>query len=275
VWYSAIRACDGLWHHARAMNAPAVPKHTIEVSEESGVRYLHFGTEWIQGAMRIARPWALELDYTREMMAALLLRPGADWPANALIIGLGAGSVTKFLYRHRPQAKLDVVEINPEVVAVARHAFRVPDDDARLTVHRADGVAFVRNARTRYDCVLVDGFDHRARPGALASEDFYRDCRKRLSKRGLLVANMFGRSRKYDAQFAQLATAFGGRAIAFPSGDCGNVIAFAAAGDPVGADWVSLREEADDLHRETGLKLQNVIVRLQQAGAFDGPGLAF
>ncbi len=147
------------------MNATVVPKHTIEVSEESGVRYLHFGTEWIQGAMRIARPWALELDYTREMMAALLLRPGADWPANALIIGLGAGSVTKFLYRHRPQAKLDLVEINPEVVAVARHAFRVPDDNARLTVHRADGVAFVRNARTRYDCILVDGFDHRARPG--------------------------------------------------------------------------------------------------------------
>ncbi|MBK7235265.1 MAG: spermidine synthase, partial [Sterolibacteriaceae bacterium] len=144
------------------MNSPP-PRHSIEVSEQAGVRYLHFGTEWIQGAMRVARPWSLELDYTREMMAALLLRPGDDWPARALIIGLGAGSIAKFLYRHRPAARLDVVEINPEVVALARHAFRLPEDDGRLCVHRADGAAFVKTGRTRYDCILVDGFDHRAR----------------------------------------------------------------------------------------------------------------
>ncbi|HTY99766.1 MAG TPA: spermidine synthase, partial [Rhodocyclaceae bacterium] len=52
----------------------------ILVSEEAGVRYLHFGSAWVQGAMRIARPFALELDYTREMMACLLLRPEPDWP---------------------------------------------------------------------------------------------------------------------------------------------------------------------------------------------------
>ncbi|MBK7662955.1 MAG: fused MFS/spermidine synthase [Sterolibacteriaceae bacterium] len=255
------------------MNSPP-PRHSIEVSEQAGVRYLHFGTEWIQGAMRVARPWSLELDYTREMMAALLLRPGDDWPARALIIGLGAGSIAKFLYRHRPAARLDVVEINPEVVTLARHAFRLPEDDGRLCVHRADGAAFVKTGRTRYDCILVDGFDHRARAGALATEAFYCDCRKRLSRRGLLVANLFGRSRKYDAQFARLATAFAGRAIAFPSGDHGNVIGFAAAGEPISADWSSLRGEADALHRATGLRLQPTIVQLQHAGAFEGPGIA-
>lgn len=253
---------------------PTPPKHSIEVSEEAGVRYLHFGTEWIQGAMRVARPWSLELDYTREMMAALLLRPGEAWPANALIIGLGAGSLAKFLYRHRPQARLEVVEVNPAVIAVARQAFRLPDDDERLTVHRAEGADFVRSRRTRYDCILVDGFDHRARPGPLASEAFYRDCRRRLSRRGLLVANLFGRSRNYDAQFARLAAAFAGRALAFPSGDYGNVIGFAAAGEPVSADWASLRAEADTLHRASGLRLQRTILRLQHAGAFDGPGIA-
>lgn len=224
--------------------------------------------------MRVARPWSLELDYTREMMAALLLRPGDDWPARALIIGLGAGSIAKFLYRHRPAARLDVVEINPEVVTLARHAFRLPEDDGRLCVHRADGAAFVKTGRTRYDCILVDGFDHRARAGALATEAFYCDCRKRLSRRGLLVANLFGRSRKYDAQFARLATAFAGRAIAFPSGDHGNVIGLAAAGEPISADWSSLRGEANALHRATGLRLQPTIVRLQHAGAFEGPGIA-
>jgi spermidine synthase len=71
------------------------------------VRTLHFGSEWIQGAMRIARPWNLELEYTREMMASLLLR---DAPGKVLLIGLGAASLTKFLYRHYPLAHLTVVE---------------------------------------------------------------------------------------------------------------------------------------------------------------------
>ncbi|MBL8502505.1 MAG: spermidine synthase, partial [Rhodocyclaceae bacterium] len=57
----------------------------IDISEEAGVRYLHFGSDWIQGAIRIARPRALELDKTREMMAALLLRPAPEWPRSALL----------------------------------------------------------------------------------------------------------------------------------------------------------------------------------------------
>ena len=77
---------------------------SIEVSEEAGVRYLHFGSRWVQGAMRLQRPWALELEYTREMLLPLVLRPDPDWPKSVLLIGLGAGSLVKFLYRHRPRA---------------------------------------------------------------------------------------------------------------------------------------------------------------------------
>jgi len=64
---------------------------SIDIREDSGVRTLHFGSEWVQGAMRIARPWNLELEYTREMMASLLLR---DPPRKVLLIGLGAASLT-------------------------------------------------------------------------------------------------------------------------------------------------------------------------------------
>ena len=60
---------------------------SIEILEEAGVRSLHFGSHWTQGAMRIARPYALELEYTREMMLALLLRKGARWPRHVLQIG--------------------------------------------------------------------------------------------------------------------------------------------------------------------------------------------
>ena len=73
----------------------------IEVSEEAGVRYLHFSADWVQGAMRIQRPNSLELAYTREMMAGLLLRE-PPWPKNALLIGLGAGSLVKYIYHKLP-----------------------------------------------------------------------------------------------------------------------------------------------------------------------------
>ncbi|MFA6314720.1 MAG: spermidine synthase, partial [Sterolibacterium sp.] len=86
--------------------------HPIEISEQDGVRSLHFGSEWIQGSMRIRRPFALELAYTREMMACLLLRPDAGWPGRVLLIGLGAGSLAKFIYRNLPDTRITAVEID-------------------------------------------------------------------------------------------------------------------------------------------------------------------
>ncbi len=114
----------------------------IDISEEAGVRYLHFGSDWIQGAMRIRKPYALELAYTREMMAGLLLRDGlaADgghWPRKVLIIGLGAASLARFVHHHLPQARIRVVEIAPAVVAAARQFFKLPTEDARFSVHLA------------------------------------------------------------------------------------------------------------------------------------------
>ena len=99
-------------------------QHAIDISEEAGVRYLHFGSDWVQGAMRIARPWALELSYTREMMAGLLLRREHP-PKSALLIGLGTGSLAKFIYRNLPGCRITIIEINPQVEYVARQYFKL------------------------------------------------------------------------------------------------------------------------------------------------------
>ncbi|HRP98824.1 MAG TPA: fused MFS/spermidine synthase, partial [Rhodocyclaceae bacterium] len=203
----------------------------IDISETAGVRYLHFGSEWIQGAMRIRRPNALELMYTREMMAGLLLN-GDDWPRSALLIGLGAGSLTRFMYHHCPQARLRVVEIEPRVVAAATQFFRLPPPDERLAIAIDDGARYVLQGDERFDYVLVDGFDRNARAGALATLPFYQAVRARLSGRGLMSVNLFGRARGFRASVERITSAFDDRAIAFPSCDSGNVIALAAAGEP-------------------------------------------
>lgn len=236
--------------------------NSIEVSEEAGVRYLHFGSSWIQGAMRIARPWSLELGYTREMMTALLLRSEPDWPRTVLLIGLGAASLTKFLYKNRPSAKLTVIEIDPAVVATARQFFKLPEDLRRLKIKIDDGAAYVADTRRRFDLILVDGFDADARAGVLDTLPFYGACRERLSGRGLLAANLLGHSRGFNASVGRLREAFDGRALVFPSSDEGNAIAFAAAGDALRLSLTELKQLAAKLKSETGLNLQPTLARL-------------
>ena len=243
---------------------PKSPSHSIETSDEAGVRFLHFGSEWVQGGMRIARPWALELEYTRELMLALALRPDDDWPRSVLQIGLGAASITKFLYRHRPHCHQLIVEINPAVPIVGYQMFKLPRD-ARIDIEIADGIEWMAASRKRFDLIVVDGYDHNARFGGLGSEAFYRDCRARLSKQGLLALNLFGRSRGYAKQTANLENAFAGRVLALPANGEGNAIAFAAAGTVVPLDIADLRDECERLARETGIKWGSSIARLERA----------
>lgn len=243
---------------------------SIDVSEQAGVRYLHFGSEWIQGAMRVARPWKLELDYTRVMMAPLLLVPEPAWPRRVLIVGLGAGSLVKFLYRHRPQARLDVVEIDPQVVACARQHFKLPEDAGRIAIEIGDGARHVATGGEPYDLVLVDGFDARARAGALETSAFYAACRARLAADGLLVANLLSENRGYRASLERLRTAFDGRVLALPSRDAGNMICVAAAGSPVHATIAELKQAARALKDETGLDLLALASRIEQSGSCPG-----
>ena len=238
---------------------------SIDISEAAGVRSLHFGSDWVQGSMRIARPWALELDYTREMMASLLLRPEHDWPRRVMLVGLGAASLTKFLYRHRPQARLTVVEIDPAVVAAAYQFFKLPDDPARIHIEIGDGADYVAKSRARFDLILVDGFDADARTGRLDTLPFYLDCKARLGDEGLLSVNLLSRRKHYRHSLERLEEAFDGRALAFPSCDSGNTIAFAATGETVKATLAELRATALALKKDTGLNLLPTLVRLEQA----------
>src|SRR4030095_4756319 len=145
--------------------------HSIDIREEAGVRYLHFGTDWVQGAMRLSQPDRLVLAYTQAMLSFLLFRPG---PRSILMIGLGAGSLVRFLRHRIPDAHLTVVEINRDVIQVAYQFFKLPEDDARLVVEAGDGFLYMHRTSAQFDVIFVDGYDHRARPGKLDSLEFYR-----------------------------------------------------------------------------------------------------
>jgi Spermidine synthase len=225
------------------------------------VRYLHFGSDYVQGAMRIARPFALELEYTRDLMLPLLLRE-ASWPATILQIGLGAASITRFLHRHRPNAKMTVVEIAPEVVAAARQFFKLPDEHMqRLRVEIADGHEYLMASRRRYDLIVVDGFDDRGRSGMLDTLPFYLNCRSRLAPGGMMSVNLLTRRRGADPAIARLREAFDDRALTIPPSVDGNTVAV-AAGAPVEVTVRELRLAAERMKKATGLDLNNAVARI-------------
>ena len=242
-------------------------RSSIEISEERGVRYLHFGSHWIQGAMRVSRPWALELEYTRNMMITLLLRPHARWPRNVLLIGLGAASLPKFLYRNRPHASLTVVEIDAAVVRAAEQHFKLPDDPHRLAIEIADGHDYVTSTHREFDLIVVDGFDAKCNVGMLDTASFYHACRARLSDDGLLVTNFLNRRRGLAAGLKRMDAAFEERTCVLPECSTGNVIALAATGRPVDVSLAEMKSGALALKEATGLNLAPMVARIAKLQA--------
>ena len=235
---------------------------TIQVSEAHGVRSLHFGSPWVQGAMRVSRPYALELEYTRELLLPLLLRDDDAWPRSVLQVGLGAASITRFLWKHRPNAKLRVVEMAPEVVAAARQFFKLPDDPARIAIDIAEGHAWLSTHRGRYDLVVVDGFDERGRAGMLDSVPFYLNAAQRLATDGMLAVNLLTRRKSAAPAIGRLGGAFGERVLELSPSEAGNVVAIAAVGARATFTRDGLRAAEARLRKATTLDLRPTVARL-------------
>ena len=215
----------------RRLGRRAEPDPQIAVSDERGVRYLHFGTVWVQGAMRLRRPWDIELDYLRHMMAwQLFVEPEGE----ILQIGLGAASLAKFSWRRLPRASVVVVEIDPAVLAVARQQFGLPAEDDRLEIVIDDGAEFVAHPRNRgrFRVIQVDAYDAAANGPVLGGREFYAACRAALAEPGVLVVNLFGMHASLDTHLVELEEVFEGRVKLLPPVDAGNVIALAFTGPP-------------------------------------------
>lgn len=235
----------------------------IEIRESRGVRTLHFGSDWVQGAMRISRPRDLELAYTREMMAVLTLSP--DWPQmpqRILQIGLGAASITRFIDAYLPEARQTVVEKELVVVSAAQQGFNLPPQDARLQIEIADGATWVAASTAQFDLIFVDGFDAEGETGDLESLTFYQHCRARLAVGGMLVCNFLSRSPRFLKSCIALDAAFHGQTRLLPQTPGGNVIALGALAPTVSLDESELRERVSALAVSTGLDLTPLLERL-------------
>jgi spermidine synthase len=186
-------------------------------------RTLEFMPGNVQSEMRLSRPSALVLAYSRAMMCFALFVPR---PRHIVMVGLGGGSLAKFCYRHFPQARISVIELRADVIAL-REQFCVPPDDARFRVIHADAADYLARTPDSADVLVVDGFDEAGLPPALGSSKFYADCRRALRHGGVLVANIFSYDPQYGAMLGRLRLMFDGRVCWFDRIAGNNRILFA------------------------------------------------
>jgi spermidine synthase len=202
----------------------------VNFSDLSGVRYLHLGTEWVQGSMRMAAPFDIHLEYVQRMMAWLLFVPPERVDElHAMQLGLGAASLTKFCAR-RLGMRTTAIELNPQVVAACRLWFRLPNDSERLQVILGDAaeVAAHTHWRGQIDALQVDLYDHEAASPVLDSVAFYADCRQLLTPTGCMSVNLFGRDLKSQQSVDHLLQVFGQECVwAFRPTREGNTILLA------------------------------------------------
>ena len=226
----------------------------VTFSESGGVRYLHFGSELIQGAMRIRDPDEIYLEYNQQMMAWLLFletQPGM----RVAQLGLGTGALTKFQHRYCPAVKTTVVELNPAVIISARSMFFTPDDDRRLETLQTDAKAFVQSAKQQkqYDAVQVDLYDAICDGPAASSLDFYKGCYDILKSTGVMTVNLFSRHKSFDINLQNICEAFDNRVLLFPeSHDC-NVVAIGFKGPKLEVEWKEVSKRAKLILEMTGL----------------------
>jgi len=239
----------------------SVMQDTVDVSESNGVRSLHLGSATVQSAMRVKAPYDLELNYTRGMMAYLLF---SNKVTDVLGIGLGGGSIAKYIHHYLPQVKTRMVEINPQIIQIARSHFAVPEDDERLQIIEADGAVYLKENPASTHVLMIDAFDSKGIPSALCSQDFFDSCAEAVTLDGMLVINLWGSDRNFDVYCQRIEQSFNGRMLVLPTGRPGNIIVFGFRRTTADLRWSSLRERAKTLETSHHLEFLQFVEKLRE-----------
>lgn len=180
----------------------------VVVTQQGSLRRMYFQVDqrWLlQSTYDLAQPEALHHEVFRTMVGALLVQPGVQ---RMCMIGLGGGQLSNYLFRTVPGLTIDVVEICPEVVRLARAYFGVPDDP-RYRTHVDDGRVFIeQQAPGSLDLLVHDAYRGHSIPKHLRTQEFFDGCAARLAPGGAMVANMHRRTARYPADRATMAAVF-------------------------------------------------------------------
>ena len=234
----------------------------IEVVETNGVRSLHLGTVTIQSSMKVKSPYELQLAYSRGMMGFLLFSNKVKYVLN---IGLGGGSVPKYIHQFCPEINQTIVEINPQIISIARSHFYVPDNDEKFNVIEGDGIAYLARNRASADVLMIDAFDAHGIPPNFCSQEFFDSCELSLTKNGIFAINLWGSDKNFDIYLRRIEQSFDANGkcsvLMLPTGKPGNIVVFGFKQAP-NFKIASLRERAKSLETSHQIEFVNFLEKL-------------
>ena len=227
-------------------------------------------TDVIQTLIDRNQPERLQHPYARAMMAGLLYPPEAK---RVLLIGLGGGAFLHFLNRYFPELRLDVVELDPAVVKVARDYFDTKES-ARTRIFVGDGRDFLQRAADRYDVILLDAHlhpgpetDKTGHPLSLQTQAFYKSLHERLAPGGVALFNLIARGEE-QAYIASICRAFTATELLWTPAR-GNVIVIAAPSPLPSGGALQERAAALDRQADYGFSFAALVSSRQRATCAD------
>jgi len=255
----------GKWRIHRLFDRDA----SVDISEKDGVRYLHLGSSTVQSAMRLRDPVELVLSYTRAMMGFLLF---VSEPSRVAMIGLGGGSLAKFIRHHLPDTSIVAVENNAQVIAAARTHFYVPPDDRNFSVVLGQGEQWITGDEAVCDVLMVDGYDGRRQAGELATEEFYARARNALAPGGVLVVNLWSSDRAFNVYLQRIDRVFDSF-VTIPAMRRGNMAILAFSRKPRELRWPKLKARARQLESRYGLEFNAMLAGIREFNPCSDKGL--
>jgi len=237
----------------------------ILVHEEGCVRTLRLGASSSarkQSSIDVRDLSRHLLEYTQFTFAGLLLNQN---PEKVLIIGLGGGVIPREIHGYFSEAEIDVVEIDLEVVKVAKRFFFFQPDE-KLHVYVSDGRVFVReqaagNPGPAYDLIILDAFNSEYIPFHMATREFLQQVAAILRPKGVVVANVFTKNELFDTGLQTFRAVYD-RCYVFLGRHTTNAILVSPGPDVSDLELDVALERADLLQRRHGFSFNlNTVAR--------------
>ena len=233
----------------------------IDVVQDQVSRSLYFGSRAKQSRMFLHDPVQLALAYTRAMMGFLLFN---NEPKRVLLLGMGGGSIAKFILHHFPECIIDAVDRRPNVVKLAHGYFQLPKDP-RLNIYIDDAFEHMANNSFQYDAILIDTFDSKGMSDSVNHDRFFDNCYLQLNKTGVISMNLWSHDKKeLEETLKTIKNIFGNNILSLPVPEKGNLVVLVLKHYVPVKNLKKMNEKALSLGRTFDLELPELLGRLRK-----------
>lgn len=214
--------------------------NNVYVIKRGRYLYMNFGyrgSHYVESVYDSLDPGGLTVEYTRYMTLATLYAGKLERGA---FVGLGGGRTASYLVNSLPGFRLEIAELDPEVIRLAKKYFGVQESD-RMKISPQDGRIFLNRTKNTYDIVFLDAYRGPFVPFHLLTKEYFELVKKRLSPKGVVAQNVEPSTMVLDSAIMTIGSVFR-NVETFDAG--GNVVIIAYDGERIPESVLQQRAQA-------------------------------